>query len=89
MSSTLNLKKISYKDRPQKDVVLEHLWGTFYFLFPFYVLTKTENTILYAVIFCSFLLFGLGVFRYVLPLAVKAGLLVPDVYSRITEHLAL
>ncbi len=72
MGSNFEVAKISFKNRSEKDVLRDHFWGTLYFMLPFYVLTRTENTILYAFLFGISLLCGIGAFKYVLPLIFRA-----------------
>ena len=76
MGANFEVSEISFKNRNQNDVLEDHLWGTLYFMFPFYVLTRTENTILYAFLIGFLLLCGIGSFKYVLPLMFRAGSLI-------------
>lgn len=72
MAGNFEVSEISLKNRKTSEVLADQYWGTWYFLFPFFVLTKTENTVLYGFLFGMLVLVFLGFSRYVLPVLAQA-----------------
>ncbi|VEU19378.1 DEKNAAC100829 [Brettanomyces naardenensis] len=87
MSANFEVADISLKDRKTSEVLYDHYWGLWYFLFPFYMLTKTENTVLYIIIMGILSLIAVGVLRIVFPLVVGAGSLLTSYGPHITQKI--